>query len=262
MNRDTDPYDLSEHFPDDPEQEEFDPRDNFGVRSRFKKWLRRGLLSVIVLLCLFVAGVYLLSALAQREPEFYARALRIDDSEQRQQGSEMETRILDLRNTILISESWSAEFSESQINGWLAFDLQNKFPELIPDGISDPRVKIVDQTLTVAFRCRVKPFRGVAIIEAEVFMTGVSNQVAIRIKSIKSGVIPVPVAAFADQVTAIARRSGIEIQWDDGEKDPIAIVDLPDKLIKPQDGSYIELESLQIETGRVTVSGKTHPPNF
>lgn len=263
MNRDSDKYDkydLSAHFPDEPDQEDLDLKHD--PRSSLWKWVQRGLLTVATLVCLGSGVLYLLSELAQQEPEFYAAALSVDEIEQRKQGSEMETRILDLRNSIMIAESWSAEFSEAQINGWLASDLQKKFPELIPNGISQPRVRIVDQSLTIAFKCRVKPFRGVAIIEAEIFMTGLMNQVGIRIKSVKSGVIPVPVAAFADQITALARKSGIEIQWDDGESDPVAIVDLPDKLIKPQDGSYIELESLQIETGRVTVSGKTHPPDF
>ena len=227
------------------------------------KWLRR-LTIASVLIAVVVAGVlYLLLQMAKSEPAFYRAALDVDPKLQRRNGSEMESRILNLRNSVLSEDAWSAQFSEAQINGWLAWDLKQKFPDLIPPQISDPRLMIKDETVTLAFRCSVKPFRGVAIIEADVFLTGVINQIGIRIKSIHSGMIPVPIAAFADQITDQAKNSGLEIQWNTEESESVAIIDLPDAMIKPNDGgSYIELKTFEIGEGGVTISGITHPPDF
>jgi hypothetical protein len=258
MTMDVDEYDLSEHFPDEPDLEAPVAKSRTGLL----KWIKRLAITGIVLVCLAGAAVYLLSELAQREPEFYVQALKVDSLEQRKQGSQMETKLLDLRNSILISETWSAEFTEPQINGWMAFDLRKKFPELVPNGIKDPRVSIKDQTIKLAFRCEVKPFKGIAIIETEIFMTDVLNQVGVKFKSVRSGLIPVPVAAFADQVTAIAQKSGIEIEWKDIEGDPVAMIQLPEKLVKSDDGSYIELETFMTDTGKIAISGRTHPPDF
>jgi hypothetical protein len=231
--------------------------------SAIKKWIRRLLVSFAVFLLLVAAGIFVLLELAKHEPEFYRNALRVDEKQQQANGSEMETRILNLRNSVLSESSWSASFTEEQINGWLAWDLNKKFPDLIPPEVSDPRVKVRDQSVTFAFRCEAKPFRGIAIINADVFLTGVVNQVGIRIISIHSGMVPVPVAAFADQIAIQAKKSGFNLEWSEENGATVAIIDLPDKMIKPDDGgSYIELKSVQITDKGISISGETHPPNF
>lgn len=251
-----DPLSSPEH-PESPSIELPEPK-----QRGWLKWIKRLAISAAMLLALFVGGVLLLLELAKAEPEFYRKALLVDEKLQQKFGSEMERKILDLRNSVLLGEAWSAEFTEDQINGWLAWDMKEKFPDLVPPEISDPRIAVENQSMKLAFRCSVKPFRGVAIIEADVFMTGVVNQLGIRIKSVHSGKIPVPVAAFADQISEQLNRSGIEIEWDTEEDDPVAIVQLPDELIKPQGGSYIELQQIVVGTQEISLSGVTHDPDF
>jgi hypothetical protein len=75
--------------------------------------------------------------------------------------------------------------------------------------------------------------------------------------------IPVPIAAIADQLTEQARKSGLELKWKNEGAETVAIVDLPDSMIKPDDGgSYIELETLEIKQGKISIGGITHPPDF
>ncbi len=226
------------------------------------KWLRRLAITVMVIAGLAAGGVYLLLQMAQSEPEFYRQALKVDPKIQRKNGSEMETRLLDLRNSVLTSETWTASFTEPQINGWLAWDLNKKFPGLVPSEVTDPQLVVGDKSITLAFHCSLEPFRGVAVIDADVFLTGVINQVGIRIKSIHSGMIPIPIAAVADQLTKQARKSGVELKWNNEGADTVAIIDLPDSMIKPDEGSYIELETLEIKQGKISIGGVTHPPDF
>ncbi len=100
-------------------------------------------------------------------------------------------------------------------------------------------------------------------VETTFFDVDGATQLGIRIKSIRSGMIPVPIAAVANQITAQAKRSGFDIQWKNEGSDTVAIIDLPDAMIKPNDGgSYIELETLEIVKGRISIGGVTHPPDF
>lgn len=231
-------------------------------KAGWLKWIKRLAVTGLVILALVVGAFFVLLELAKVEPEFYRQALQVDQQQQKQAGSEMEKKILDLRNSVMIADAWSATFSQAQINGWFAYDLTEKFPDLMPPEVTDPRLIIEDQSMTLAFRCTAKPFRGVAVINADVFMTGVINQVGIRVKSVHTGKIPVPLAAFADQISKQAKKSGIEIEWNTEEDDPVAIVQIPDALIKPEVGGYIELQEVKISKGEVSLRGVSHPPDF
>lgn len=231
-------------------------------KSRWWKWIKRVAITCLVMLGLFAVAIFALLELARTEPEFYRQVLQVDPQQQKRNGSEMERKILDLRNSVMIADAWSATFSQDQINGWLAYDLKKKFPDLVPSEVTDPRLIIEEQSMTLAFRCTAKPFRGVAIVNADVFATGVINQIGIRVKSVHSGMIPVPLAAFADQISDQAKKSGMEIEWNTEEDDPVAIVQLPDALTKPQTGGYIELQEIKISKGELTLLGLTHPPDF
>ena len=231
-------------------------------KSGWFKWIRRIAIAGLVVFGLCVATVLIFLQLAKIEPKFYQEAVQKDQKLQKKNGSEMERKILDLRNSVLVTEAWSVSFNEDQINGWFAHALKRKFPDAIPPEVIEPRLLIKEQSLTLAFRCVVKPLRGVAIVEADVFMTGVVNQVGIRIKSVHSGKIPIPLAIFADQISNQARLSGIEIEWNTEEDDPVAIVQLPDSMVKPGSGDYIELQEIKIGDGKVSLFGVTHPANF
>jgi hypothetical protein len=228
----------------------------------WKKWLRRILISGLITAGLLIGGIFLLIQLAEVEPEFYTSALNVDPKLQKKYGSEMESKILNLRNSIIGSESWSASFSEDQINGWLAWDLQKKFPDLLPPEVTDPRVELGEKSITFAFRCDVQPFRGIAIVEAEIFMTQVVNEIGIRIKSLQSGMVPIPLAAIADEIARQAAFSELEIEWLTEDGDPVAIVALPESLIRAGGGDLLEVQKFEIRNQKLHVAGVTHPPDY
>ena len=229
--------------------------------SLWRKWLKRGAVGLIAALVLLGAVALVLMSLAAIEPEFYRTALVVDLEQQRQHGSELESKILNLHNSVLAAEEWSVSFSEEQLNGWLAWDLERKFPGLIPPDVREPRVKIEDQQVTVAFRCDAQPFRGVGIVEAEIFLTGVLNQVGIRFKAVRSGMIPIPLALFTEQISEHALESGVEIEWLTDEGDPAVIIDIPDEFLRPS-GNYVEIKSLEVKDRGVHVAGVTHLEDF
>lgn len=230
--------------------------------SPWRMWIRRVAVAGIVLLLSSVAILFGILELAKVEPQFYQDILQVDPQQQKRNGSEMERKILDLRNSVLIGDAWSATFKEAELNGWLAHDLSKKFPDLVPPQVTDPAVVIEKQAITLAFRCTAKPFRGIAIIKADVFMTGVVNQLGIKVQSIHSGKIPIPVAAVADEIAKQAKNAGIEIEWNTDEEDPIAILDIPESLTKLDDGSYIELQQIKVAEDAVSLLGVTHLADY
>ena len=256
------PNSLEESEVEQPLEMVADSASEIKPKSGWMKWLRRIAVGLLVFVGLCALTIFILLELAKVEPEFYRQLMQADQQLQKRNGSEMERKILDLRNSVMISDAWSATFTQDEINGWFAYDLKEKFPDLIPPEVIDPRLVTKEESLTLAFRCIAKPFRGIAIIEADVFMTGVVNQVGIRIKSVHSGKIPLPLAAFAVQISTQLGKSGIEIEWNTEEDDPIAILQLPDALVKPDSGGYIELQEIKISTGEVSLLGITHPPDF
>ncbi len=231
-------------------------------KSFLRKWIKRLAIFSIASLTLLAMAVYLILYLAKIEPEFYSKALRVDSEEQKKFGSQMETVLLDLHNSIIVSDEWSAEFTEKQLNGWLAWDLEKKFPKLLPPQISDPRVDIDDKDeISLAFRCDSKPYEGIGIIKGEIFLSGVVNQIGIRIKSIRSGLVPIPFALFADQVAVFAEKSEIDIEWTDHDGDPVVLVDIPEPLLR-HSGNYIEFKSVKVGDEKIRIAGVTHVEEY
>ena len=87
----------------------------------------------------------------QNIPEFYQSALTTPPDLLDQQGQEFESRIFDLQHESHDRGEWQAVFTEGQVNGWLATDLPEKFPDAIPPQIAHPRIRIMDDELEIAF---------------------------------------------------------------------------------------------------------------
>src|SRR5262245_39198763 len=89
---------------------------------------------------------------AQRAPSFYRQALAASVADSSEQGDRFERAALALHNAAQHAGRWEASLSADEINGWLAIDLPSKLPELLPRGVSDPRVAIEGDIFHIAVR--------------------------------------------------------------------------------------------------------------
>lgn len=194
---------------------------------------------------------------SQREPAFYATAMVETPEKTRQQSVELETRVLDLYNAILVEGPWRGELNEQQINGWLANGLSDKFPDLLPRGITQPRVAFAQDKVSIACRSNFKGFSGVVVGEFDLFCTDQKDQLAIRIRGIHAGVIPIPIRSFIDQIDQQLQKAGFATQWSELEGDPVLTVDIPEKFLILQDIYRVELSTIDFADQTVTVSGQT-----
>ncbi len=210
-----------------------------------------------LLLLLLIAAVGFVYYTSQQQPEFYTAAMKQEADQNRAMGSRMETTALELYNSALYPSTWEGSVSEMEINGWLASELPAKFPELLPENIKDPRVLLAANELTIACRCRYKDLQGILVGKFDLFCTEQTNQVAVRIRSIRLGVLPFPVTQFADVITDVLRKSGYESSWSTHDGDPLLLVTMPEDHLVIHDSFRIVVKSFDIKDKALHISGET-----
>ena len=109
-------------------------------RSRLWRFVWRVIYFLVFVLISLAVGVYFLYRSTQFPPAFYQLSLDVDEEISAVEGDEFEVRILNLQNDARSNEQWQAIFTEAQINGWIASDVPEKFPDLLPDAVLEPRV--------------------------------------------------------------------------------------------------------------------------
>ena len=212
---------------------------------------------LMVLLLLVVLALCFVYYTSQKSPEFYTAALREEGTKSKELGSQLETDVLDIYNSAVSPTEWQGELSEAGINGWLASELTEKFPELLPDNVRDPRVSLKENELAIACRCNYKDLHGILVGSFDLFCTDQPNQIAIRIRSIKIGIVPFPVTQFADQVTEYLQSSGYESSWTELEGDPVLLIDVPEDHLVIEEDYRVDIKSIDIEDKKILFTGET-----
>ena len=201
-------------------------------QSRIRIWvwrlLKLTLLSVLIF-CVFLFFVY---RSMHRAPNFHHHNLQQPMESLEVCGDKFETKLLDVQNAIQRQQSWQGIFVEDEVNGWLAADCPIKFPQFIPDYVENPRVYLAENEISFAFRFRPTDssfnwFTPFILIVGDVFVAEPEGQIAVRLKSVRSGFIPIPIAQVADNITQHLRKSGLDVAWSDVEGDPLALVSIP-----------------------------------
>ncbi len=223
--------------------------------GRLRRRLLKSLVSVLLVIAVLVSGTYYLS---QQEPEFYRAALLKSSEQDKKNGAELESAIWDIYNAVLEQDHWGGEVTEDQINGWLATELPEKFPELLPeDLITKPRVALGRGELSIAGRAHYHGISGIVVGKLDVFKTDQVNTFAIRFRRISAGIIPIPITSFADQITQGLNRKGYQTRWTELEGDPLLIVVAPKEDFTIHGLYRANIDTIDIEEQRIVISGTT-----
>lgn len=192
----------------------------------------------------------------QHVPEFYRMALEVEPVIGDTSGDQLEKQALMLNNKVRRDGQWQAIFTDQQINGWLATDLVEKFPDALPDFARNPRVAIAKDRVRIACQYYDGPtMKTVVSVDVDAFLTDQPNEVALRIRKTRAGAIPLPLSFLLDYVSDAARRSEIPLRWVQSDGDPVALVNVPADLIDPE--KEIQLESVELRQGELFLSGRT-----
>ncbi len=223
-----------------------------------RKVIRWAFVSIAVLVAIAATAGWMLYQAARHEPTFYQRALLIEPTRQAEIGDEFEHEVLELRNDTRESGEWHASFTAEQLNGWLAADLPEKFPKVLPVGVEEPRVAIEDGVLRVAARYRDKSVSSVLSFALEIQLADTPNTVAVRIREVRAGALPIPISGWLEKVREGIQRTDLVVRWSQSDGDPVALVEIPAQSnVKPE--QMLTLESVAIESGVLRLSGSTNP---
>ncbi|MDV6029780.1 MAG: hypothetical protein F9B45_06665 [Phycisphaera sp. RhM] len=223
-------------------------------------WMR--LINRLLLVgALLVASLGATAFWAHREtkkvPEFYERAIAAPPPQAVAESVEqIESDVQKLQDDVAQPGLWQAQFAAEQINAWLIDQLPKRFPTLEAKGLQEPRVMIQDGLLMAAARFKDQRLDAVLSCELSVQLTDQPNRLAVSIKQIRAGALPLPLSQFQDRIKLIASKTNLNLQWDTQDGESIALIDVPDRYPGHMDGSVI-IESIELADQHLTVTGQT-----
>lgn len=224
-----------------------------------KRW--RNILVAALVVCGLVGIALLgLQSALHRVPAFYAVAVAMPAADQEAAGESLERNVLALHNGARDAGEWSAVFTDQQINGWLAADLPEKFPQVLPPEVRDPRVALLPGQLQVACRYTDGQVTTVVSLILEVRLADEPNTLAVRVCGARAGLVPLPLKQLLDRVTESVQSGEVLVRWVQSDGDPVALVTLDAS--GPQDSApHLVLEQIEIRAGEIHLTGRTGLPD-
>ena len=223
-----------------------------------KKFISR-CIAVLALVAL-MAGAASWWALRQTKqvPEFYAEIGEMQKPMLRRASRNVESEVRRLQKDAARVGTWQADFSVDEINAWLIQELPRKFPRLLAQGASDPRIAIRDGQLLAAVRYQHRHFDTVVSCRLSVELTEQPNILALKVSDLRAGALPIPLTKFVNGISREAARGGLDIRWDHTGDDPVALVVVPQEHPKYVVSPVI-VESVTLDEERLSLAGHSGP---
>lgn len=222
-----------------------------------KKILLISVVAAAALLILAALGLLILWRTSQIVPDFYAETLAIDPAEQRTASDTMIQKATVLVSDVQRTGRWEALFSEQEVNAWLAIDLEENHRRSLPSEVNGPRVAIEPGDLRMACRTRRAGIETVLSISLDVYLVE-PGVLGIRIRRVRAGAIPLPLADVLELIRDVGERQGLHIRWQQAEGDPVAIVRI-NPVVKGD--KLVLIDSLELAEGEIYLSGSTEKPS-
>jgi hypothetical protein len=185
-------------------------------------------------------------------PRFYEEAVNIAPTQQKRGSDEMLRRSAALASDANRRGRWQAIFTAEQINGWLAVDLVQNHPKLLPPELHDPRVAIHQGQMIIGCRYNGQ-VSTVVSLEADVSLQE-TNVIAVRIRRARAGAIPLPLDKFMPEAIRSLQNAGFLVELRQSGADPVLLVTLR---LQTDRGRDLLLKTLALRDGEVDVAGET-----
>ena len=151
------------------------------------RYLRRILWIVAGLSAIGCVTLFALYRASQAVPDFYREALISEPVTASIASDQFEQQVRALRKELQHGEDWELALTDEQVNGWLATDLPDKFPGLLPEQFESPRVAFRGEAIQVACRVDLGSLRAIASFKLIPSLTANPNQLAVRLVGVKAG---------------------------------------------------------------------------
>lgn len=226
----------------------------------FKNVQSRGRRILLTLLVIFFAvallvslALFLLLQGAKARPEFYKKALQADRAVMVQSSREVKEKTETTFKKLSTSDrKWNIEYTEEEINGFLAVDLKNMAPNTLPKEISEPRISLrSDKRIQLACMVEHSGLSGVLDLTLEVEFPK-ENQCRMRFCEAKLGIYNVSTETVRDLFADGFARDGSSVERITIENDPGLVTDFKFHL---NEKLSILAESILIEAGKISLTG-------
>ncbi len=191
-------------------------------------------------------------------PDFYEAALekQPEPAVRRESARVFEQRTLQLADGIQHADQWAEEFTQTQINSWLSEELPRKFGQVLPEGVSDPRVELAGKSLSVGFRYNRGQWNSVVSVRIRPWVPQ-PNQLAFEIESIRAGLVPIPLEHILHELSDHLKTEGLRIEWSELHGNEVVILHLG----SVKEGQPV-LEGVQVIEGAIRVAGRRGIPSL
>lgn len=216
-----------------------------------RKVLRIALVSGVIVALFFIVGLLAVYLALRHEPRWYGEAVA---KAEEKASDQMLRRAADLTSALETKGGWKIAFTAKEINGWLAIDVPQNHPHLLPDILSNPRVIIEPDGVTMACRARHAGISTVVSLKVDVYLAE-ENLIAVRIRKARAGSLPWSLGKVVDGITKSAARGDVRLSWRQIDGDPLALIKIP----KTQGSGHrqIRVTTLRLEEGKIIVGGST-----
>jgi len=190
---------------------------------------------------------------ARQIPDFYEEVIQEEPQPEvrREQARKFIQQTDVLAERVQTKDEWQIDFTDGQINGWLAEELPRRFADLIPEGVSQPRVKADDGVLLLGFRYTGNGFAGVISFRLRPRIVS-SNEVEIEIESFRAGLLPMPIESIVEEVVRRISREDWQIESRELEGKTFVTV----RYVRPRRRDP-QLESITLSDGIIRITGKS-----
>jgi predicted choloylglycine hydrolase len=150
--------------------------------------------------------------------------------------------------------TWEGHFTDKQINSYLneAFIHSGLSEKLLPEGISEPRVRFEEEGMRLSFRYRSRLINTVVSIKMSVWLPhGEPNVVALRLESIQAGLVPFTAQWLLERISDAARNNSIDVTWYRFQGHPVALLRFQADQARPT----LQLRDVRFEPGRIVIQG-------
>jgi hypothetical protein len=221
------------------------------------RWLRTaGWILLGIAIVAAVGGIAVYRSL-KHVPEFYRQAMHVDFKEHQAESAKMQRQVAGLVSDVKREGRWHAVFTAEQINGYLAADLAKQRPDMLPSGLSDPRVSITKDGVTIAARFRSPALDTVVSLGVDVYLSG-PNVVALRVQRVRAGSFPLPLERILSEVAQATSRLEWEVRWGQEGGDPVALVTIPPP--RNPGEKLVEIDAIELDEGVIRVAGTSRRP--
>lgn len=172
------------------------------------------LLYVLLFLVLLIGGLGLwFWHAAKQVPEFYKE---LEISEESRQDAEkdsqaMEQKVQLLRHRMKLGRIWLLEFSQDELNHWLAIAIGEKRPGMIPHQLKNPRCVILSDRIQAGVTVDAPEYKGVVSLEC-VPVISEPNVIEVELLSVSAGSIKMPGKLFRKIIQRGAASASLPVE--------------------------------------------------